>query len=207
LAPNPAVAKDISGVSSVRIVDFGATEFDPLGDPDSDANDRQLRQAVGGGGRERKATSVQFAMAIIKQFWLPISAAVLHLLVVSLMHLAVVTSDDGEAGMVWILAIVFDFPVSGFASRGWNDSEFFPFFLFAGTSQWFGITLLVQLAINSFWSRNHPAELETGIKPAPSRSDAIRALQGIEPETGIKPAPSHPEMSLRPPTGKKIRRE
>lgn len=82
-----------------------------------------------------------------RYYRLPLSLVLIHTCLVCLIALAVQTSEDGEAGALWIIPFVLDFPASAILLRLNDDTTAFIALLIFGNAWWLVLGSLFRLAI------------------------------------------------------------
>jgi hypothetical protein len=93
----------------------------------------------------------------LKKTWMPILFVACHTVLAVLLHVAILSSSDGEAGMAWWIFLVIDWPMTAilFSERA-SEGELFFNVLFLGGFQWLAIGTVVQLIMNEIDSRARP---------------------------------------------------
>jgi hypothetical protein len=96
------------------------------------------------------------SMSLAKRFWIPLVLVFAHALLVALVATEIaLSSDDPEAGMIWIALVLIDVPILWWCPLPliFTSDALLPWtILVAGTIQWSIVGLALQQVVK--WLRN-----------------------------------------------------
>lgn len=91
-----------------------------------------------------------------RYYRLPLTLVLIHTVLVCLVALAVETSEDGEAGAIWIIPFALDFPASIVLFRTESNTTTLIASLLFGNAWWLVVGSLIRLVIGVNRSIENP---------------------------------------------------